>query len=223
MIPDYEEEDLFNLDDWDASDLEFSLEEPDSLMPRDVPGMSLPWETTYVDEPDYPVNIMLELNPAAAGQAGRQQIQLFRNNLAELIQEGLFPTRRWLVFRLRYVNHLQPEVIAQKTGCSPNTVRKEIAHIRRILKKHILRLFQGKAVSKVVVTLPPVSRTGVDIPVDDMDFSIRTYNCLKRAGIHSLSDIEEAGLEGLMHVRNLGRKSLKEITDTLFRCYCIRL
>ncbi|MFA5698040.1 MAG: DNA-directed RNA polymerase subunit alpha C-terminal domain-containing protein [Candidatus Izemoplasmatales bacterium] len=49
----------------------------------------------------------------------------------------------------------------------------------------------------------------------DMDFSVRTYNCLKRSGIETLSQLVQMTMIDLMKVRNLGRKSLKEINCKL--------
>lgn len=49
-----------------------------------------------------------------------------------------------------------------------------------------------------------------NIPLEDLDFSVRTYNCLRRYGCETLGDIPTSETE-LMKIRNLGRKSLKEI------------
>ncbi len=54
-----------------------------------------------------------------------------------------------------------------------------------------------------------------DMPVEDLDFSVRTYNCLKRAGINTVSDLIERTEEDMMKVRNLGKKSLEEIVNKL--------
>jgi RNA polymerase sigma factor (sigma-70 family) len=51
--------------------------------------------------------------------------------------------------------------------------------------------------------------------IDDLDFSVRTYNCLKRAGINTIEDLLEKTEEDMMRVRNLGRKSLREVKDKL--------
>ena len=47
--------------------------------------------------------------------------------------------------------------------------------------------------------------------IDDLDFSVRTYNCLARAGIRTIAELLERDTEDLMKLRNLGRKSLREI------------
>lgn len=53
--------------------------------------------------------------------------------------------------------------------------------------------------------------------VDEMDLSVRTYNCLKRAGINTLDELCELTPEYLAKVHNLGRKSYDEIIDMLKR------
>lgn len=54
-----------------------------------------------------------------------------------------------------------------------------------------------------------------EITIEDMQLSVRTYNCLGRAGIRTLNDLmkytKENGYSGLCRIRNLGRKSLSEI------------
>ena len=47
--------------------------------------------------------------------------------------------------------------------------------------------------------------------IEDCDFSVRTYNCLKRAGINTVHDLTEKSEAEMMKVRNLGRKSLEEV------------
>ncbi len=49
--------------------------------------------------------------------------------------------------------------------------------------------------------------------IEDLDFSVRAYNCLKRAGIHNLQDLVNKSESEMMKIRNLGRKSLKEVLD----------
>lgn len=51
--------------------------------------------------------------------------------------------------------------------------------------------------------------------IEDLDFSVRSYNCLKRAGIASVADLVARSEEDMMKVRNLGRKSLEEVKKKL--------
>ncbi|MEG0025689.1 MAG: DNA-directed RNA polymerase subunit alpha [Bacilli bacterium] len=52
-------------------------------------------------------------------------------------------------------------------------------------------------------------------PIDDLDFSVRAYNCLKRANINTLGDLTQKSELEMMKIRNLGKKSLKEVIDKI--------
>ncbi|MDO5737760.1 MAG: DNA-directed RNA polymerase subunit alpha [Eubacteriales bacterium] len=52
-------------------------------------------------------------------------------------------------------------------------------------------------------------------PIEDLDFSVRTYNCLKRANINTIGDLVAKTEEDMMKVRNLGKKSLEEVVSKL--------
>ena len=53
----------------------------------------------------------------------------------------------------------------------------------------------------------------LETSIEDLDFSVRAYNCLKRAGIHTLQDLVNKSETDMMKIRNLGKKSLKEVLD----------
>ena len=52
--------------------------------------------------------------------------------------------------------------------------------------------------------------------IDELDFSVRSHNCLTRAGIIKISDLEAKTIDELLKVRNLGRKSLEEVLAVMF-------
>ena len=52
--------------------------------------------------------------------------------------------------------------------------------------------------------------------IDELDFSVRSHNCLTRAGILKISDLESKTIDELLKVRNLGRKSLEEVLAVMF-------
>ncbi len=54
-----------------------------------------------------------------------------------------------------------------------------------------------------------------DMTIEDLDLSVRSYNCLKRAGISTVMELTQKSEEDMMKVRNLGKKSLKEVKDKL--------
>ncbi|WP_409970018.1 DNA-directed RNA polymerase subunit alpha [Bengtsoniella intestinalis] len=55
----------------------------------------------------------------------------------------------------------------------------------------------------------------LELSIDDMDLSVRSYNCLKRANINTVEDLISRTEDEMMKVRNLGRKSLEEVINKL--------
>ena len=55
----------------------------------------------------------------------------------------------------------------------------------------------------------------LDVTIDDLELSVRSYNCLKRAGINTVQDLTSRSEDEMMKVRNLGRKSLDEVIEKL--------
>ncbi|MDD3303922.1 MAG: DNA-directed RNA polymerase subunit alpha [Clostridia bacterium] len=53
----------------------------------------------------------------------------------------------------------------------------------------------------------------LETAIEDLDFSVRPYNCLKRAGIHTVADIVNKSEQDMIKVRNLGKKSLEEVIN----------
>ena len=55
----------------------------------------------------------------------------------------------------------------------------------------------------------------LEMTIEELDLSVRSYNCLKRAGINTVEDLSNKSEEDMMKVRNLGRKSLEEVINKL--------
>ena len=55
----------------------------------------------------------------------------------------------------------------------------------------------------------------MEMSVEDLDLSVRSYNCLKRAGISTVADLTRRTEDDMLKVRNLGRKSLEEVVKKL--------
>jgi len=55
----------------------------------------------------------------------------------------------------------------------------------------------------------------LEMTIEELDLSVRSYNCLKRAGINTVEDLTNRTEEDMMKVRNLGRKSLEEVLQKL--------
>jgi DNA-directed RNA polymerase subunit alpha len=74
--------------------------------------------------------------------------------------------------------------------------------------------FSGRAEQPEVVE-EPAPFSDWDIPVDELDLSVRSYNCLKRAGISKISELLQKTEDEIMNMRNLGKKSVDEIKEKL--------
>lgn len=69
----------------------------------------------------------------------------------------------------------------------------------------VMKEAQGEVQNKGLVTM-----------IEDLDLSVRSYNCLKRAGIQTVEELTQRTEDEMMRVRNLGKKSLKEVKDKLY-------
>lgn len=73
-----------------------------------------------------------------------------------------------------------------------------------------------------LASLPKPDIKPEDITLEGLELSVRSYNCLKRAGMNTMRDVAEMTFDELCHVRNLGKKSVDEICAVLTG-YGIRL
>ena len=92
-----------------------------------------------------------------------------------------------------------------------------IALASRILIEHFEVVASINSISDVTGLLSdrgddPITKT-LETAIEELDLSVRAYNCLKRAGIHTLQDITTMTEDEMMKIRNLGKKSLKEVMD----------
>lgn len=70
---------------------------------------------------------------------------------------------------------------------------------------NIANIMQEKKIDTMTKTL--------ETPIEEVEFSVRAYNCLKRAGIHTVQDLVNKKEVEVTKIRNLGKKSLKEVLD----------
>ncbi len=99
---------------------------------------------------------------------------------------------------------------------SPDDAVSEAA---QILSEH-LELFVGlsdnAAQAEVMVEKPDDEKgKALEMNIDELELSVRSYNCLKRAGINTVQELCSKTPEDMMKVRNLGRKSLEEVLAKL--------
>ena len=94
-----------------------------------------------------------------------------------------------------------------------------IALAAKILVEH-LNLFvdlNDMAVNMEIMSEATTDSTNkvLDMTIEELDLSVRSYNCLKRAGIQTVQELADKTEEEMIKVRNLGKKSLKEVKEKL--------
>ncbi len=99
------------------------------------------------------------------------------------------------------------------------TTAKEITSLAaQIMNEHIalfvaLAKHDGGSILKTP-SEEPIKKV-LETSVEDLDLSVRSYNCLKRANIHTVEDLTKRTEDDMLKVRNLGRKSLEEVVKKL--------
>lgn len=92
-----------------------------------------------------------------------------------------------------------------------------IAIAARILIEHLELVTELDAIADetgmMIEKKEDPKQKALETAIEDLDFSVRAYNCLKRAGIHTLQDLVNKSDAEVMKIRNLGKKSLKEVLD----------
>ena len=89
----------------------------------------------------------------------------------------------------------------------------------KVLSEH-LNLFidlseNAKSTEVMVETKDDEKGKVLEMSIDELELSVRSYNCLKRAGINTVEELTNKTSEDMMKVRNLGRKSLEEVLGKL--------
>ena len=89
----------------------------------------------------------------------------------------------------------------------------------KILTKHLSLFVNLSATAKDSEVMPEKEEGKkervLEMSIEELDLSVRSYNCLKRAGINSVEDLANKTEEDMMKVRNLGRKSLEEVLNKM--------
>ena len=77
--------------------------------------------------------------------------------------------------------------------------------------------FSEKGVTTEVMVEPVIQgkEKVLEMTIEELDLSVRSFNCLKRAGINTVEDLISKSEDEMMKVRNLGRKSLEEVVEKL--------
>jgi len=98
-----------------------------------------------------------------------------------------------------------------------------LSEAARVLDQYVRLFFDvsSQRVSRALDDFAGAARTAgggpsaPDVRIEELDFSVRTYNCLKKANIQTVADLVRTSEEELMNIRNFGRKSLVEVQEKI--------
>ena len=137
------------------------------------------------------------------------------------------------VLDFRYKDGLTLEEIGKRECVTRERIRQIHAKALRKLRRPERLYYLKYGVSGVIARKTESAREAAlaslpkpdkpeDIQLEELELSVRSYNCLKRAGMDTLRELSEMTFDELCHVRNIGKKSVDEICAVLTK-YGIRL
>ena len=149
-------------------------------------GSSTSIGTVYTDSIYTPIKrVAYEVEPTRVGQDAK-----YDRLIMEIYTDGSITPQMSISLAARIlIDHL--DIIT--------SVREEVNDIDSIMKES-----NGEVVHKTQSMM-----------IEDLDLSVRSYNCLKRAGIQTVDELTQKTEEEMMRVRNLGKKSMKEVKEKI--------
>jgi len=159
---------------------------------------------------------------------GRGYVSADRNKRAEdpigvITVDSLFSP----VSRCTYV--VENTRVGQRTDYDKLTLEVEtngaldpsdaVARAGRIIDEHMM-LFVDQASTTIsddgiFAAAVDEGESVLDTPIEELDLSVRSYNCLKRQGVNTIGQLTECSEQDLLNIRNFGAKSIEEVKDKL--------
>ena len=99
------------------------------------------------------------------------------------------------------------------------TAKEAVSLAAKVLNEHLKLFIDMSNIAQdaeALIERPEVNRNRVlEMTIEELDLSVRSFNCLKRAGIDTVEDLINRTEDDMIKVRNLGRKSLEEVIQKL--------
>ena len=117
-------------------------------------------------------------------------------------------------------SHIDRETLTVDVWTNGTINPDEAVSLAAKVMNDLLRLFvdlseEAKNTEVIVEKEESKKEKVLEMTIEELDLSVRSYNCLKRAGINTVEDLSNKSEEDMMKVRNLGRKSLEEVINKL--------
>jgi DNA-directed RNA polymerase subunit alpha len=173
-----------------------------------------------LDSEEASLNVELEVERGtgylpAEEQEGRGQA------IGTIPVDAVFSPVRKVGFRVEptRVGHLTDfdRLILEVTTNGTISPADAISEASKILDRYLILFFDfaDQEQERAVEELDAARQRTLEMPVDSLDFSVRTSNCLRKEQIRTVGELIERSEDDLMRVRNFGRKSLDEVKEKL--------
>ena len=165
----------------------------------------------YVSADKNKLNYTSQLGPGASAPIGT----IFTDSIFTPVYKVEYKVENTRVGNITDYDRLTMHVLTNGTL----SAKKAISHGAKILNEHLNLFVDMTDEAKNAVIMVEREETKkekvLEMSVDDLDLSVRSFNCLKRAGIDTVEDLINRTEEDMIKVRNLGKKSLEEVIQKL--------
>ncbi|MDL2219633.1 DNA-directed RNA polymerase subunit alpha [Ruminococcaceae bacterium OttesenSCG-928-O06] len=191
-------------------DAEIEILNPDHHIAQLAEDGRLIMELTFDKGRGY---VPAERNKQSANEAGLGSIPV--DSIYTPVEKVNYTVENTRVGQITDYDKLSLEVWCDGTS----NAKEAVSLAARILIEH-LNLFvslsdEGMDAEIMVEKDDKGKEKALEMTIEELDLSVRSFNCLKRAGINTVEDLVNKTEEDMMKVRNLGRKSMEEVTEKL--------
>lgn len=163
-------------------------------------------------------------------QRGRGYVSADKNKAAMQAAIGVIPVDsiytpvkkvNYTVENVRSGQYLDREKLTVEVWTNKTTKPDEAVSLAAKIMNDLLQMFvdlSEEAKDREVIVEREITKKEkvLEMTIEELDLSVRSYNCLKRAGINNVEDLTNKTEEDMMKVRNLGKKSLEEVINKLY-------
>ncbi len=189
--------------------------------PSDVEVVNKDLHIATLDTPDAMLSIQMEVE-RGRGYTPAEEHDASRRPIGAIPMDSIFTPVRKVGFRVEptRVGHLTDfdRLVLEVTTNGTIDPADAISDAAKILDRYLILFFDFQQQEEELAGAPTVESAAsrqLQTRIEDLDFSVRTSNCLRREGIGTVGELVQRTESDLMAIRNFGRKSLVEVRDKL--------
>jgi DNA-directed RNA polymerase subunit alpha len=189
--------------------------------PSDVEIVNKELHIATLDTAEAGLNIQMEVE-RGRGYVPAEEHDTSRRPIGAVPMDSIFTPVRKVGFRVEptRVGHLTDfdRLVLEVTTNGTIDPADAISDAAKILDRYLILFFDFQQQEEELAGAPAVESAAsrqLQTRIEDLDFSVRTSNCLRREGIGTVGELMQRTESDLMAIRNFGRKSLVEVRDKL--------